>query len=88
MTDRGGQLLIVSGPSGSGKTSIIERLRQHPQVEVSVNVTTRSPRQGEVHGRDYTFVDRDRFLSGRTSCSSGSSSTERASTSCWLRWRK
>jgi guanylate kinase len=62
MTDRGGQLLIVSGPSGSGKTSIIERLREHPQVEVSVNVTTRSARQGEVHGRDYTFVDRDRFL--------------------------
>ena len=62
MTDTPGQLLIVSGPSGSGKTSIIERLREHPQVEVSVNVTTRSPRDGEVDGRDYTFVDRDRFL--------------------------
>jgi guanylate kinase len=62
MTATPGQLLIVSGPSGSGKTSIIERLREHPQVEVSVNVTTRSPRTGEVDGRDYTFVDRDRFL--------------------------
>ena len=62
MTATPGQLLIVSGPSGSGKTSIIERLREHPQVEVSVNVTTRSPRAGEVDGRDYTFVDRDRFL--------------------------
>ena len=62
MTATPGQLLIVSGPSGSGKTSIIERLREHPQVEVSVNVTTRSPRAGELNGRDYTFVDRDRFL--------------------------
>jgi len=56
-----GRLLIVSGPSGSGKTSIIERLREHPQVRVSVSVTTRTPRAGEVDGRDYTFVDRARF---------------------------
>lgn len=57
-----GQLLIISGPSGSGKTSIIERLREHPQVRVSVNVTTRQPRSGEVNGRDYTFVTREEFV--------------------------
>jgi guanylate kinase len=58
-----GQLLIISGPSGSGKTSIIERLREHPQVRVSVNVTTRAPRDKEVNGRDYTFVKREEFMS-------------------------
>ena len=57
-----GQLLIISGPSGSGKTSIIERLREHPQVRVSVNVTTRAPRDKEVNGRDYTFVTREEFM--------------------------
>lgn len=63
MTDGAGrgQLLIISGPSGSGKTSIIERLREHPQVRVSVNVTTRPPRSGEIDGRDYTFVTREKF---------------------------
>lgn len=57
-----GQLVVISGPSGSGKTSIIERLREHPRVRVSVSVTTRKPRAGEVDGRHYTFVDRDTFL--------------------------
>ena len=62
MNGERGMLLIVSGPSGSGKTSIIERLRAHPQVKVSVSVTTRTPRENEVDGRDYTFVTRERFL--------------------------
>ncbi len=62
MTSRGGQLLIISGPSGSGKTSIIERLRKHPLVKVSVSVATRVPRENEQNGRDYTFVSRDEFV--------------------------
>lgn len=62
MTTATGRLLVISGPSGSGKTSIIERLRQHPQVSVSVSVTTRPKRNGEVDGRDYHFVDRERFV--------------------------
>ncbi len=57
-----GTLLIISGPSGSGKTSVIEKLRAHPRVRVSVSVATRPPREGEVDGRDYTFVSRDDFL--------------------------
>lgn len=61
-TPHAGQLVVISGPSGSGKTSIIERLRKHPRVRVSVSVTTRAPRAGEIHGRHYTFVDRDTFL--------------------------
>ncbi len=61
MNAPGGRLAVISGPSGSGKTSVIERLRAHPRVEVSVSVTTRPPRANEVHGRDYTFVSRERF---------------------------
>ena len=57
-----GKLVVISGPSGSGKTSIIRKLREHPQVRVSVSVTTRPPRAGEVDGRDYVFVDREAFL--------------------------
>jgi guanylate kinase len=61
MSAPGGRLLVISGPSGSGKTSIIEGLRAHPAVEVSVSVTTRPKRPGEVDGRDYTFVEEARF---------------------------
>jgi len=61
-SDRPGRLVVISGPSGSGKTSIIERLRAHARVRVSVNVVTRPPREDEVDGRDYTFVSRERFL--------------------------
>ncbi|MCB9898322.1 MAG: guanylate kinase [Planctomycetes bacterium] len=57
-----GRLLVISGPSGSGKSTIIRTLRDHPQVEVSVSVTTRRPREGEVDGRDYHFVERDEFM--------------------------
>jgi guanylate kinase len=59
---RRGRLVVMSGPSGSGKTTIKERLRRHPDVEVAITVTTRPPRAGEVDGRDYHFVSRERFL--------------------------
>lgn len=58
-----GRLLVISGPSGSGKSTIIDRLREHPSVSVSVSATTRPPRANEVDGRDYHFVDRAKFLS-------------------------
>lgn len=61
MSTRTGRLVVISGPSGSGKTSIIERLRRHPAVSVSVSVTTRQRRPAEVDGRDYSFVTRERF---------------------------
>jgi len=62
MSVRPGQLVVISGPSGSGKTSIIRELRKQPRVKVSTSVTTRPRRAGEVHGRDYAFVDRDAFV--------------------------
>lgn len=59
---RRGLMLVISSPSGAGKTTLSKRLRQaHPELELSVSCTTRKPRRGEVDGREYHFIDRDRF---------------------------
>jgi guanylate kinase len=59
---RRGLLLIVSSPSGAGKTSLCRRLMaDHPGLELSVSVTTRQPRPGEVDGREYHFVTPEAF---------------------------
>lgn len=56
------RLLVVSGPSGVGKSTIIrEVLTTLPYVQLSVSSTTRKPRPGEVHRRDYFFVDKQQF---------------------------
>jgi guanylate kinase len=57
-----GVLYIVSAPSGAGKTSLVKALlKNDPAIRLSVSYTTRPPRPGESDGRDYHFVDRQRF---------------------------
>lgn len=59
---RRGLLLVLSSPSGAGKTSIARRLLEgDPHLSMSVSVTTRKPRPGEVDGRDYHFIDQQAF---------------------------
>jgi guanylate kinase len=59
---RRGFLLVLSSPSGAGKTTIARGLiAADPSLTLSVSVTTRPPRDGEVDGSDYVFIDRDRF---------------------------
>lgn len=59
---RRGLLLVLSSPSGAGKTTIARRLiESDPGISMSVSVTTRKPRPGEVEGRDYTFIDEPTF---------------------------
>ena len=58
---RTGILLLVSGPSGSGKTTLCRRLADEEEAHYSISCTTRAPRDGEVNGKDYHFLDRDDF---------------------------
>jgi guanylate kinase len=59
---RRGLMLVLSSPSGAGKTTLSRLLlRSDRKVELSISVTTRPKRRGEVNGRDYHFIDRARF---------------------------
>ena len=59
---RKGMLLVISGPSGAGKGTLYGKLlRDDPTMTFSVSYATRSPRPGEVDGRDYYFVDEEKF---------------------------
>ena len=61
-----GTLFIVAAPSGAGKTTLVGRLlAEDPQVMHSISFTTRPPRPGEQDGREYHFVDVQRFLAMR-----------------------
>lgn len=57
-----GQLFVISAPSGAGKTSLVAAtIARVSDLTVSVSHTTRSPRPGEVDGRDYHFVGQSEF---------------------------
>jgi guanylate kinase len=59
---RRGLLFVLSSPSGAGKTTITRRLLDGDSaLAMSVSVTTRKPRAGEVDGRDYRFIDKATF---------------------------
>jgi guanylate kinase len=59
---RRGLLLVLSSPSGAGKTTITRSLTEaEPDLALSVSVTTRPPREGEIDGRHYHFIARARF---------------------------
>lgn len=57
-----GVLTVLSGFSGTGKGTVVkELLRRHEQYALSVSATTRAPREGEVHGREYYFLTTEEF---------------------------
>ena len=57
-----GRLTVLSGPTAVGKGTVVTRLIQlHPEIFVSISVTTRPPRPGEIDGVHYHFVSDDQF---------------------------
>jgi guanylate kinase len=62
MKQKKGSIFVVSAPSGAGKTTLCQKLCETvSDIRHSVSFTTRSPRQGEINGVHYTFVDEDEF---------------------------
>ena len=61
-TQHSGKLFILSGPSGAGKGTICKELLAQTDLELSVSMTTRAPREGEIHGVHYYFVSEDEFV--------------------------
>ena len=61
--DTRGLLIVISGPSGVGKGTVRKALvqREGHDLEYSVSMTTRQPREGEVEGKEYYFVSREEF---------------------------
>jgi guanylate kinase len=53
---RRGILFVISAPSGAGKTTLVEGIRQTPNLFYSVSCTTRAPRADEIDGEDYQFL--------------------------------
>ncbi|MDN5347330.1 MAG: guanylate kinase [Clostridia bacterium] len=57
-----GLLLVISGPSGAGKGTLCQALREEmPEIVYSISATTRQPRPGEADGKNYYFVDKEKF---------------------------
>ena len=61
-----GSLFIIVAPSGAGKSTLVNALlAQEPAIKLSISYTTRKPRPGEEHGRQYYFTDAEDFLARR-----------------------
>lgn len=57
-----GLLIVLSGPSGTGKGTVCDALlERHEDIKLSISCTTRSPRDGEVHGESYFFIQEQEF---------------------------
>ena len=58
-----GSILVISGPSGAGKSSLLKKVYQEiDNYYFSISTTTRAPREGEVDGKDYFFIQEKEFL--------------------------
>src|SRR5262245_48729456 len=59
--DRRGMMFVLSSPSGAGKSTLSRMLLEDPGAELSISVTTRPQRPGEIEGQHYHFIDKARF---------------------------
>ena len=57
-----GMMIIISSPSGAGKTTLVKLLsKRNKNFEISISNTTRAPRRDEIEGKDYYFIDEEKF---------------------------
>ena len=56
-----GKLVVVSGPSGSGKSTVTKLVKDRLNIPLSISATTRKPRNGEIDGKDYYFLTKEKF---------------------------
>lgn len=57
-----GKIIVITGPSAAGKTTLINKyISNHPEVLFAVSHTTREKRSGEIEGKDYYFIDKEKF---------------------------
>jgi len=57
-----GMMFVLSSPSGVGKTTLTKKIeKNNPNFKISISHTTRKPRPNEIDGKDYYFVDTDKF---------------------------
>jgi guanylate kinase len=62
LNHQNGNIFVLSAPSGTGKSTLAKRLvKEVPGIIFSTSFTTRKPREGEVHGEDYFFIDHPTF---------------------------
>ena len=59
---RRGLMVVLSSPSGAGKSTLTRKLlAENPDMAMSVSATTRGSRPGEIEGKDYYFISKDKF---------------------------
>ena len=60
--DSSGMMIIISSPSGAGKTTLVKLLsKRNKNFEISISHTTRIPRRNEIEGKDYYFINEEKF---------------------------
>jgi guanylate kinase len=56
-----GMIVVLSSPSGAGKTTLVKKISLENNFQISISHTTRPPRTKEINGKDYFFVNKDKF---------------------------
>ncbi len=56
-----GMIVVLSSPSGAGKTTLVNKISLENNFQISVSHTTRPPRTNEINGKDYFFVNKEKF---------------------------
>ena len=62
ISDQTRMMIVISSPSGAGKTTLVKLLAERNEnFEISISNTTRTPRKNEIDGKDYYFINKEKF---------------------------